>query len=298
MWRGPIAAVVFFTGLAVTIARGADGDAERVVRYADDQLTVRLARAPVGEVLGEIGRQSGAEIRGEPNPREVTAEFENVPLLDALHRLLGNQNFMLKYGEKSRLVAIDLLAGEGAPPGTTSVAARVSSTTTVPQPPQQTLQEALQRFPAVPITGALAGALGTNTATIDQLVNTALHHDDAGVRAEALRTTLNAVESDATLRGSLLATVNCGAHRLAPWHRRGPGRGARGARRHPGPRERAAGEGILRAAADPGAGGGRAPGRLSDPRGQRRTRRRCATAALWAASVELKVCVPSPRATK
>jgi len=208
VWRGPIAAVVFFTGLAVTIARGADGDAERVVRYADDQLTVRLARAPVGEVLGEIGRQSGAEIRGEPNPREVTAEFENVPLLDALHRLLGNQNFMLKYGEKSRLVAIDLLAGEGAPPGTTPVAARVSSTTTMPQPPQQTLQEALQRFPAVPIAGALAGALGTNTATIDQLVNTALHHDDAGVRAEALRTTLNAVESDATLRGSLLATVN------------------------------------------------------------------------------------------
>ena len=208
VWRGPVAALALLAGLAVTLAQGSEGDAERVVRYTNDQLTVRLARAPVGEVLDEIGRASGAEIRGQPNPREVSAAFEDVPLPDALHRLLGNQNFMLKYGEKSRLVAIDLLAGEGAPPGTTSVAARVSSTTTVPQPPQQTLQEALQRFPAVPITGALAGALGTNTATIDQLVNTALHHDDAGVRAEALRTTLNAVESDATLRGSLLATVN------------------------------------------------------------------------------------------
>ena len=208
VWRGPIAALVLLAGLAVTLAHGGDGDAERVVRYANDELTVRLARAPVGEVLDEIGRLSGAEIRGQPNPREVSAEFENVPLLDALHRLLGNQNFMLKYGEKSRLVAIDLLGGPAGPPSSvTPVSARPASTT-MPQPPQQNLQEALQRHPPVPVTGSLAAALGTNAATIDQLVNTALHHDDAGVRAEALRTTLNAVESDATLRGSLLATVS------------------------------------------------------------------------------------------
>jgi len=206
VWR-PIAAIVLFAGLAVTVARGADGDAERVVRYADDQLTVRLARAPVGEVLDEISRQSGAEIRGAPNPGEVSAEFEDVPLPDALHRLLGNQNFTLKYGEKSRLVAIDLLGDSAGHPAATPVGAR-PSTTTVPQPPQQNLQEALQRHPALPVTGALAAALGTNTATLDQLVNAALHHDDAGVRAEALRTTLNAVESDATLRTNLLATVN------------------------------------------------------------------------------------------
>ena len=138
----------------------------------------------------------------------MSAEFENVPLLDALHRLLGNQNFMLKYREKSRLVAIDLLGGPAGPPSSvTPVSARPASTT-MPQPPQQNLQEALQRHPPVPVTGSLAAALGTNAATIDQLVNTALHHDDAGVRAEALRTTLNAVESDATLRGSLLATVS------------------------------------------------------------------------------------------
>lgn len=208
MWRAPVAALVLSLALAATPARGGDGDAERVVRYANDELTVRLARAPVGEVLDEIGRQTGAEIRGQPNPREMSAEFENVPLLDALHRLLGNQNFTLKYGEKSRLVAIDLLGGPAGPSAAVTPVATRPSSTTIPQPPQQTLQEALARHPALPVTGALAAALGTNTATIDQLVNTALHHDDAGVRAEALRTTLNAVESDANLRGSLLATVN------------------------------------------------------------------------------------------
>ncbi|TMB46071.1 MAG: hypothetical protein E6J55_03210 [Deltaproteobacteria bacterium] len=208
MWRGPVAALALLAGLAVTLAQGSEGDAERVVRYTNDQLTVRLARAPVGEVLDEIGRASGAEIRGQPNPREVSAAFEDVPLPDALHRLLGNQNFTLKYGEKGRLVAIDLLGGPATAPASITPAGARPSSTTMPTPPPQNLQEALRRHPPVPVTGALATALGTNAASVDQLLNTVLHHDDAGVRQEALRATLNAVESDAALRGSLLATVN------------------------------------------------------------------------------------------
>ncbi len=208
VWRGPVAALALLAGLAVTLAQGSEGDAERVVRYTNDQLTVRLARAPVGEVLDEIGRASGAEIRGQPNPREVSAAFEDVPLPDALHRLLGNQNFTLKYGEKGRLVAIDLLGGPATAPASITPAGARPSSTTMPTPPPQNLQEALRRHPPVPVTGALATALGTNAASVDQLLNTVLHHDDAGVRQEALRATLNAVESDAALRGSLLATVN------------------------------------------------------------------------------------------
>src|SRR5262249_60976684 len=117
-------------------------------------------RAPVGEVLDEISKQSGAEIRGEPNPREVSAEFEDVPLLDALHRLLGNQNFTLKYGEKSRLVAIDLLAGSTGPPAAVTPANARPSTPTGPQPPQQNPQEAPARHPAMPAPGAPAAAPG------------------------------------------------------------------------------------------------------------------------------------------
>jgi len=192
-------------GLAVTFAQGSEGDEERVVRYANDHLTVRLARAPVGEVLDEIGRVSGAEIRGQPNPREVSAEFEDVRLPDGLQRLLGNQSFMLKYGEKDRLVAIDLLGGSmTAPPAVSPAGARP----TTAQARLLSLQEAWRRHPLVPLTGALATALGTNAASVDQLVNTALHNDDAGVRQEALRTALNVVESDATLRDGLRATIS------------------------------------------------------------------------------------------
>ena len=205
VWRELIAALVVLTAW---LARATEGEPDRIVRYENDRLTVRLAKAPVGEVLDEIGRVSGAEIRGQANAREVSAEFESVPLPDALHRLLGNQNFTLKYRDKDRPVAIELLGGPtGAPPTVTPAGAR-PSTTTLPQAPHQRLQEALARHPALPVTGPLAAALGTNAATLDQLVNATLHHEDPGVRDEALRTTLNAVESDPALRGDLIATVN------------------------------------------------------------------------------------------
>src|SRR5207244_494026 len=77
---------------ALLTGRNAAGDEppERVVQYAKDALTVRVTRVPVDEILGQLGKQSGAEIRGEVRGRhEITAEFEDVPLPEALHRLLG-----------------------------------------------------------------------------------------------------------------------------------------------------------------------------------------------------------------
>ena len=101
--------------LAQTPARPEDG-AARVVRYANDALTVRLSRASVNEVLDEIARQTGAEIRGQSmDSREVSADFEAVPLPEALDRLLGSQNFTLIYGENGNLRAVQLL-GEARNP--------------------------------------------------------------------------------------------------------------------------------------------------------------------------------------
>src|SRR5881628_1175955 len=49
----------------------------RVITYANDALTVRLANVAVDEVLDELGRQAGAEIRGGVlNPRIVSTEFD------------------------------------------------------------------------------------------------------------------------------------------------------------------------------------------------------------------------------
>ena len=81
-----------------------------VVAYDDDRLTVHADRVPLADVVREIGRQSGAEIVGEVRkPRDVTRQFDRVPLVDALARLLGEQNFTLRYGSEGKLRKISLL---------------------------------------------------------------------------------------------------------------------------------------------------------------------------------------------
>src|SRR5205814_8862134 len=113
-------------------AETADGPSASVLTYRNDRLSVRLVGVPLAEVMADIGRASGAEIYGIlPQPREVSAEFDDVPLVEALDRLLGNQNFVLKYGKGDRLHAIKLLGGAGVP---MRMAATPAPTTPTPDP--------------------------------------------------------------------------------------------------------------------------------------------------------------------
>ncbi len=205
--RSALRAAVVAAALLAGSAR-ADEPAERVVTYANDRLTVHATKAPADDLLAEVGRASGAEIRGGVIPHDVTAEFDDVPLDEGLHRLLGDQNFLLKYGSHG-LRAIVLLGGPAAPVVAAATPATVvAATSTTLMPSTATLGEALRSHPPVPVTGRLAQALGTTMPTVDQLINAALHQQDPDVRAEALRAGLNAVETDAALRGAFMATMN------------------------------------------------------------------------------------------
>ena len=88
----------------------AAGEPTCVVAYDDDRLTVHAEGVPLADVVREIGRQSGAEIVGAVRkPRDVSQDVDRVPLVDALVRLLGEQNFTLRYGPEGKLRTIDLL---------------------------------------------------------------------------------------------------------------------------------------------------------------------------------------------
>src|SRR5207237_4504582 len=71
--RGAAAAAVVLVlgGLLGARARGAA--AERLIRYEKDALTVRLTNVPVAEVLDELRRQTGAEVRGQPCTPEAVS---------------------------------------------------------------------------------------------------------------------------------------------------------------------------------------------------------------------------------
>jgi hypothetical protein len=168
------ALVVLVAMLVVRSAPAGTGDQERVIRYDRDTLTVRLAKAPVTDVLDEIGRQAGAEIRGQVrNPRDV--------------RLLG--------GPQTGSAAVTLLAKPAGPPTT--------------EPAESTsVVDLLAKHGAIPVAGHLGDALGSQQATLFQLIDLGTHHADPTVRAEATRALMAAVDTDPALRVSVIVQLS------------------------------------------------------------------------------------------
>src|SRR5947199_3434995 len=87
-----------------------DESSPRVLDYRNDRLTVHVQEVPLAEVVTEIARQGGADLRGKVcRHSDVSAAFEAQPLGAALERLLGEQNFTLRYGPDGQLRVIQLL---------------------------------------------------------------------------------------------------------------------------------------------------------------------------------------------
>jgi hypothetical protein len=197
---------LLLVALAAVPAR-AESTAPRVVQYSNDALTVRLTNAPVNEVLGEIGHQAGAEIWGEvAGAPEVTADFDAVPLADALYRLLGNQNFALVYGEKGNLKAVKLL---GEARSTVTVVRAAPTTTTFPQVKGELRRAVrlLDRTVSLPAGSSLVRLFGAPTTTLRRLLETGLGSDDATVRADTVRAALQAIEADPELSMAIAIAV-------------------------------------------------------------------------------------------
>ncbi len=204
----PLALLLAAFVLSPRVACAAGEAPATVIEYQDDLLTVRLQHVLLGDVLAVLAQKTGAEIRGElRNPREVSAAFEHVPLPEALSRLLGDQNFALVYGDGGRLRAVKLLGGP-QPPGMKPPTLLSTPSTTPPAGAPTSLLAALQHHAPLPISGRLAEAFGANAATFQQLFEAAMHNEDAGVRADALRVALTALDAEPELRSSLIVTLN------------------------------------------------------------------------------------------
>src|SRR5205809_7447236 len=179
-----MAGIVLAAMLCWRHARAAEDAPAPLIRYSNDALTVRLSGVPNSEILEDLARQSGAEIRGQVRePREVTADFKSVPLPEALARLLGEQNFALVYRKGGRLKAVRLLGDDqlGAPASPTITAPPAAPGAPFPG----SLPELIDRHPPVPVTGQLADALGAQSATLHPLLDLSLPQGYASERAWA-----------------------------------------------------------------------------------------------------------------
>jgi hypothetical protein len=182
---------------AARVAHGTEATGgDRVVEYRDDRLSVRLEHVPLVEVFQELARITGATVRGQViDAHEVSVEFHDVPLTEALQRLLGNQNFTLIYDGSGNLRTVRLLGGAQeliANPG---------------EGKQSKLAELFRNHAPVPVSQRLAKVLGGPTATFEQLGTAALDNEDQAVRAEALGTIVTAVEAEPALKAAVVTVI-------------------------------------------------------------------------------------------
>jgi len=208
-WRLALALAVVAAGWASAgRARGAAR-----VEYRADRLRLQVQDTPLGEVLAAVATATGAQMQGQPvTDRRVSLDVDALPLDDALHRLLGAQNFTLRYGRDGRPTTIVLLGGPEAPPApndrptAAGVAVAPAAPTGAAFP--LALSRAIQRAKPIPIPEPLAEALGSDRATMPQLLDLATTDDDGVRRAQATQAVLGALERQSRLRRAFLRTLH------------------------------------------------------------------------------------------
>ena len=179
-----------------------------VVRYHDDKVSVDLHDAALDAVLKTLATESGAELVGTPRAeRPVTMTFADVPLKEALERLVGAQNFTIKYDDAGKLKAIELRGGPEAPRARKPEAPSPAEGNSTP-PKWYAFYKAFDRPGTVPLSGDLKKALGKDEAGWDYLGNAAIGHSDPRVRAEALHAIAKALDQDPEMKAAVMDSLN------------------------------------------------------------------------------------------
>ena len=191
------AAVVLLAG-RVSAAELAAGDAASapVVHYREGLLSASIQGLPLDDVLRAVSAETGLRFGGAPlDERDVFKRFSDVPLAEALRRLIGRQNFTLVYGADGEPKRVKLLGGPlpAVAPG---------SKTPLAEP----FQVLLVRQPPVAVSDSLARALraGQGPLALTRVLQ-ALRSDDAAIRGEVVAIFLRALQSRPELLRSFLA---------------------------------------------------------------------------------------------
>jgi hypothetical protein len=198
--------LLLFALLSLAGARHARADDANVrILYRADTLSVGLHDTPLRDVLTAVAEQSGATLRGEPpSARKVTASFEDVPLSEALHRLAGSQDFILRY-RGGQLSSIELMAAAPEPD-----VAPVVAPPRGPDPSwtHDSIIATLLPWQAdVRLPGRLARALHARKLSLGRVTQVALLDGDPETRRLAMRVAMRHVERTAMTRIALVGAT-------------------------------------------------------------------------------------------
>lgn len=172
---------------------------EPAVRYANGRLTADVRDVELTDLLGKIASQAEFEIRGTPAPRTVSVRLDDVPLADAIAKLLDGQRVAYTYDRSGGLKRVEFFeVGSAVVVGPPAVQHPAAPPVGEAAPPGAAARDRL-----VPIEGLLASALGTDQSTFSQIVGVALQSGDARLRKEALRAALQLLDTDTDLQADV-----------------------------------------------------------------------------------------------
>jgi hypothetical protein len=193
---------LFILALAVAALGATPIDATPTVQYADGRITVDLRDADLAEVLAEITRQAGLDVRGTVTAQRLSIRLEAVPLADALSRLLRGQSFVLTYDRARGLKGVRFLGSSTA----RWEVAVPEATASTPEGEHSGSQAASN--PPVPVKGLLADALGADVTDFATIMGVALMSGDARLRDDALRVGLGVLDAEPELRDDVLQRLD------------------------------------------------------------------------------------------
>jgi hypothetical protein len=175
-----------------------------VVRYRDDKLSLEARDVGLDVLLRAIAKESGAELVGAPrSDRAITITLDDAPVAEALERLVGAQNFTLKYDDGGKLRAIELRGGQEARLEPKPAGASAIDENTTPPKEMAFYKAVFDGAEPIAITGSLRLLLGRDEVGYDYLANLAIGHESARVRRAAMREIMKALDRDPERRDAV-----------------------------------------------------------------------------------------------
>ncbi len=184
----------------LTVARPAPAGATSAsMALHEGLLSADVAGTPVSRVMEEVGRLTGAEVRwlGAAGEEPVSVRFSDVPLTDAIGRLLGTRSFLLVAsgpGASPPIIRVVILAS-GERPGLEPEAPRVPS------------EDAERALDAAVATALAPEAPAVRLHAIDELARVAQQEPQAWM----VLTELSRLEPDRTVGAAARRALGAGA---------------------------------------------------------------------------------------
>lgn len=166
-------------------------------------ISVRAHEAPRGEVLRALASEVSIAVRGEVLVDDrITLSLDEAALPDALRRVLGTQSFLVHYDTDGRPRSVEILgAGTDVTFAASPEVAEDLEGTSGNAPG---LPGTRRRYP---IAGPLAGAMGTEEASFDDLLGFAARTGDPQLQRAAVERGLGILEREPELKASLHSVV-------------------------------------------------------------------------------------------